>query len=121
MCKAAKTIVVAEDDALIRMLAADRFAEAGYDIIEVQNATDALHALGRGDVHLLFTDVNMPGVMDGLDLARLVHQKWPRIHVILASADERVAGNGCCELGKVFHKPYHMARVLEHVGTLNAD
>lgn len=112
MCTLWKTVVIAEDDALIRMLAADAFADAGYRVVEAEDTDDALRALRQGSVNLLFTDVNMPGEMDGLALARLVRRRWPWVHIVVASADERIGGADCRGVGVFFRKPYHLDSVL---------
>jgi CheY-like chemotaxis protein len=80
-------ILVVEDEALLRMLAGDILTEdAGYRVIEAANADEALILLeSRHDVRLVFTDVNMPGELNGLDLARIVNTRFPGIKVMVTS------------------------------------
>jgi CheY-like chemotaxis protein len=115
-----KTIVVVEDEALIRMFAASELADAGYEVIEADGPAAALKALATDEVFLLFTDVNMPGDMDGLALARMVHRRWPHTHVLVASADDRVTCATCRDFDGFFRKPYRVADVVAYVETLGA-
>jgi two-component sensor histidine kinase/ActR/RegA family two-component response regulator len=79
-------VLVVEDEMLLRMRAVDIVEDAGFTPIEAVNADEALAILeSRSDIVLLFTDVQMPGSMDGLKLAQSVHQRWPAIKIILVS------------------------------------
>lgn len=83
----APAVLIVEDEQLIRMLAADAFTEAGFLVFEAEHAAAALLVLAGGaDVHLLFTDVNMPGVMNGIDLAEQVTAATPELLIIITSA-----------------------------------
>src|SRR6476660_2495130 len=80
------TVLVVEDEMLLRMRAIDIVEDAGFTPIEAVNADDALAILeSRSDIELLFTDIQMPGSMDGLKLALAVHERWPSIKIILVS------------------------------------
>jgi two-component system, response regulator PdtaR len=80
MDQAKPTILVVEDEALLRMYAADLLEENGFGVVEAENADAALKLLEtRDDVRLLFTDIQMAGSGDGMDLARQVHARWPNI------------------------------------------
>ena len=71
---------------LLRMRAVDIVEDAGFTAVEAINADDALSILeSRSDIELLFTDIQMPGSMDGLKLAYAVHDRWPLIKIILVS------------------------------------
>ena len=79
-------VLVVEDEMLLRMRAVDIVEDAGFTPIEAVNADEALAILeSRSDIVLLFTDIQMPGSMDGLKLAQAVHQRWPSIKIILVS------------------------------------
>lgn len=79
-------ILVVEDETLIRMVGAEILEDAGFDVLEAADADEALRILqAHDDVLLLFSDVDMPGSMDGLDLARVVHERWPDIRLLLTS------------------------------------
>jgi CheY-like chemotaxis protein len=111
-------VLVVEDEFLIRMDAAEMITEAGYDVVEAANADDAIVILEtRRDIRVVFTDVRMPGSMDGLKLAHAVRHRWPPVHIVATSAyhanlkDELPAGS-------VFlPKPYTEREI---VGTLHA-
>src|ERR1700736_538740 len=79
-------VLVVEDEMLLRMRAVDIVEDAGFIPIEAVNADEALAILeSRSDIDLLFTDIQMPGSMDGLKLAHAVHDRWPSIMIILVS------------------------------------
>jgi CheY-like chemotaxis protein len=72
--------LVVEDETLLRLYAAGLLEEHGFAVLEAVNAAEALKVLqSRADVRLLFTDVQMPGALDGMELAREVHARWPRV------------------------------------------
>ena len=77
---ALRAVLVVEDEMMLRMRAVDMVEDAGFAAVEAINADDALAILqSRSDIELLFTDIQMPGSMDGLKLAFAVHERWPAI------------------------------------------
>src|SRR5580658_2798126 len=96
-------ILIVEDEALVRLAAVGMLEDAGFRMIEAVNSDEALELLAAdSDVQLLFTDVNMPGTIDGLALARQVHDRWPHIGIIVASG--RSAPQNCeLPAGAHFH------------------
>src|ERR1700722_15586289 len=98
------TILVVEDDALLRMHAAGLLQDNGFSVVEAKNADDALKLLETRDgVWLLFTGIQMPGSCDGMDVARTVHALWPRI---LTSGRVRPAQAEIPDDGGLVAKPY---------------
>jgi len=80
------TVLVVEDEALIRLNTAQILEEAGYAVLQAANADGALEILEwRSDVALVFTDVSMPGSMDGLAMAHVVRKRWPKIAIVVTS------------------------------------
>ena len=80
-------VLVVEDEMLIRMLAVEAFQEEGFSVLEAEHAADALRMLAdRPLIHVLFTDVNMPGEMNGIDLAEQLKAASPGLHLIITSA-----------------------------------
>jgi CheY-like chemotaxis protein len=81
-------VLLVEDEALVRMFAADLLREeAGFKVVEAVNADEALTVLeATSDVRVLVTDVEMPGSLDGFTLARLVHKAWPDVGIVVVSA-----------------------------------
>ena len=83
-------VLIVEDEPLVRNLIAEQLVEAGYSVIEVGNADKAIAILeARQDIHLVFTDIDMPGSMDGLKLAAAVRDRWPPVHIIITTGKVR--------------------------------
>jgi CheY-like chemotaxis protein len=79
-------VLVVEDEMLLRMRAVDMVEDAGFTPVEAVDADEAVAILeSRSDIALIFTDIQMPGSMDGLKLAHAVHERWPPIKIILVS------------------------------------
>src|SRR6187200_579479 len=79
-------VLVVEDEMILRMRAVEIVEDAGFIPVEATNADQAISILeSRSDISLLFTDIQMPGSMDGLKLAHAVHERWPAIKIILVS------------------------------------
>jgi CheY-like chemotaxis protein len=109
--------MIVDDDVFERMGAFYMFSDAGYRVLEAGNADEALILFEiNADVRLLFTDVNMPGSMDGSDLVRQVAQRWPEVCFIMTSGRLRP---DTLPLGTKFHaKPYEPANVLRHASKM---
>jgi DNA-binding NtrC family response regulator len=102
-------VLVVEDEALIRMIGADTLAEAGYEVIEAETADEAITILNEGaDVQVLFTDIRMPGSMDGMALARFVHERWPTVKILLTSGDTWPRKCDIPDDGHFLPKPYDL-------------
>src|SRR3954447_25430335 len=79
-------VLVVEDEMILRMRAVDIVEDAGFCPVEAVNADEAISILeSRSDISLLFSDIQMPGTMDGLKLAHAVHDRWPAIKIVLVS------------------------------------
>ena len=111
------TILVVEDEVLVRMMVGDRLREDGYAVIEAANAHEAITVL-RSTTHidLVLTDISMPGAIDGLGLARLIREEFPSLKVVLASAyyimhDEPAAH-------AFIRKPYNFTEVTQRIRDL---
>ena len=80
-------VLIVEDDQLLKMLTTDIVEEAGFVALSAENADEAVALLAaRSDIAMLLTDINMPGSMDGLELAHMVRDRWPHIKIIVVSA-----------------------------------
>lgn len=80
-------VLIVEDEELIRMLAVDGFFEAGFTVLEAAHAAEAILVHGSaGHVDVLFTDVNMPGELNGIDLAERLRASAPGLHIVITSA-----------------------------------
>jgi two-component system, response regulator PdtaR len=113
-------IVVVDDDVFERMGASSMFLDAGYRVLEAENADDALRFFeANADIRLLFTDVSMPGSMSGSDLAHRVAERWPSVGIIMASGRPRPHE---LPLSMLFHdKPYEPAAVLRQAREMTAQ
>jgi CheY-like chemotaxis protein len=100
-------VLVVEDDLLSRMRAADMIVEAGYDVVEAGGAGEAIAILeDRSDIEIIFTDIEMPGSMDGLKLAKYVSGRWPPIKIIATSGYFSVREEDLPQGGVFLSKPY---------------
>ena len=100
-------ILVVEDDAIIRMGAPDLIERAGFEALQASNADEAIKILElRRDIHLVFTDVEMPGTMDGIKLSHYIRDRWPPIKLIVASGRTIVEQSSLPEGASFFGKPY---------------
>jgi CheY-like chemotaxis protein len=119
MGQAKPTILVVEDEPLLRMYAADLLEENGFGVVEAANADAALKLLEtRDDVRLLFTDVRMPGSCNGMDLARQVHARWPHILLVITSGHLRPAEEEIPDHGHFIAKPYRATELLGEVNDM---
>jgi two-component system, response regulator PdtaR len=102
------SILIVEDEPLVRLCAVDTVAAAaGFDVIEAASADEAIRILeSRSDIRVVFTDIQMPGSMDGLKLAHAVRDRWPPIKIIVTSGRELVTEDDLPEGGLFFAKPY---------------
>lgn len=84
------TVLIVEDEILVRDMVAEELVEAGFQVVHVGSADLAIAVLeARQDIHLLFTDIDMPGSMDGLKLAAAVRDRWPPVHIIITTGKAR--------------------------------
>jgi CheY-like chemotaxis protein len=113
-------VLLVEDEPLVRMSAADDLQEAGFQVLEAANADVALAVLeARSDeVQVLFTDVDMPGSMNGLALAESVHRRWPHISLLVSSGYHRLHPRQLPDEGRFVPKPYHAEAVVRHIREL---
>jgi CheY-like chemotaxis protein len=114
------TVLVAEDDPFIRLVIVEYLREGGFEVIEAGSADEAVMILRSGrPVDLLFTDVRMPGSMDGCDLARLVRTEWPETRVILTSGYSSALATARTQVSEmVVPKPYRPHLVLETIAQM---
>lgn len=82
----AHAVLVVDDDPIVRFVTAEYIRDCGYPATEAASAAEAISVLeSNADIRIVVTDVNMPGDMDGLQLARYVRDKWPPVHLIVTS------------------------------------
>jgi CheY-like chemotaxis protein len=100
-------VLVVEDEALIRIGMVDDLEQAGFTVLEAQTSDEAMRLLrGHPEIQVLFTDINMPGSMDGLRLAETVHDRWPPIKIIITSGGVRLRQGDLPDDALFVPKPY---------------
>ena len=117
------TVLMVEDEVLVRLFAAEHLRDFGYRVIEAAAAAEAMAVLQAGvPVDILFSDVQMPGAVDGFALAQWVRQHHPRVTVILTSGHAAVAAkaDALCVAGGFLPKPYDPARLVAEIRRLLA-
>ena len=119
-------VLIAEDEPMIRMLAADILEDDGFEVLEAPTARAALAILEKrnGDVAALFTDVDMPGDMNGLELAGIVYSRWPHIAILVTSGVVRTVGTlpgGGVFLGKPYASAAPVRIIRELIQRIEAS
>ena len=106
-------VLVVEDDFLSRLHAVNLVEDAGYIAVEASNADEAITILeARKDIRIVFTDIDMPGSMDGLKLAHAIRERWPPIELILTSGHFDLRDDEIPERGRFFPKPYRDQEII---------
>jgi DNA-binding NtrC family response regulator len=101
----APVVVIVENDVLLRLVTASNLRDAGFEVIEAANPAEALRILDRIPVDVLFSDIDMPGKMDGLALAQWVHRSQVDTRIVLTSRAARALGSAK-EYASFLPKPY---------------
>ena len=115
-------VLIVEDEFLLRMDAADIIAAAGFEVVEAGNADQAIEILeARRDITVVFTDIQMPGSMDGLKLAQAVRGRWPPVKIIATSGRPNVGERDLPEGGRFLPKPYSPRQVTGVLRELTGD
>ena len=106
-------VLVVEDEMMLRMRVVDMVEDAGFLPVEAVDADEAMAILqSRSDIVLMLTDVQMPGSMNGLQLAHAVHERWPPIKIILASGQLKLSGNEIPADSRFFGKPLQSGEII---------
>ena len=114
-------VLVVEDDELLRWSAMIVLEDSGYSVLEASDAGEALTALEqRADVRIIFTDVQMPGAIDGVRLAHLVSQRWPLLRIIVTSGRMRLHQDDLPKGGVYLMKPYSATELTTAVYEVRA-
>jgi CheY-like chemotaxis protein len=110
-------VVVVEDEAIIRIFVSEVLARVGFDVVQAQHADEAVAVLRARaeEIHALFTDIHMPGSMDGMALAHLSTRTWPWIAVLIASGLARPQAEEMPLGSRFLPKPYHPDQVVSHL------
>ena len=112
--KTASVILIVEDETLIRWGAVKMVEDAGFEVLEAASADEAIQILeGRSDIRVIFTDIHMPGSMDGLKLAHAVRCRWPPIKIIVTSGHGFPNEQALPEGGRFVPKPYNSIQLQD--------
>lgn len=112
-------VLIVEDEALIRMSAVHMVEDAGFVAIEAGNADEAITILeSRSDITAVFTDINMPGSIDGLKLAHAIRGRWPPIHLVITSGLQSPFENEMPANGRFIQKPYAAEQLVAELTKL---
>lgn len=119
--KAARVVLVVEDEVLVRMLACEFLSDGGFHSLEAVNAQEALALIeARPDIALMFTDVDMPGEFNGAGLAHLVSMRKPALKIIVTSGAKMLAASDLPSGARFIPKPYSPTDVLQAIDDLLA-
>lgn len=114
-------VLVVEDEPLQRMMAVDLALDAGFEVVEAWSADEAVAILeSRSDIRVVFTDVDMPGSMDGLKLAAAIRDRWPPIEIIVTSGHMRMTDGALPVRSVFFSKPYDTEKVAAEMTRMAA-
>ncbi len=107
-------VLIVEDESLVRMLAVIVAEDHGFEVLSAATADEAIKILeSRSDIRLVFTDVNMPGSMNGLKLAHAIRGRWPPVELLVTSAVSAITAKDLPERGRFLAKPYDVAALSE--------
>jgi two-component system, response regulator PdtaR len=108
-------VLIVEDEPFVRLTGADILTEAGFEVLEAGNADEALRILeATPEVRVVFSDVEMPGSLDGLGLARHICQRWPSTGIVLTSG-YRIRAEAIPREGRFLPKPYGGPALVRHI------
>ena len=112
-------VLVVEEEELLRLYVDGFLEEAGFEVLDAADADAALDIMGRRpDVRVLFTDIQMPGAMNGMELARLVHEHWPQVLLLITSGNSRPSTAEIADHGHFIPKPYRADEVIREIHDL---
>ena len=109
-------VLVVEDEMLVRMDIVDELISAGFEVLEAGDADEAIAVLNDNPrIRAIFTDIDMPGRMDGLKLAALVRDRWPPVKIIVTSGHRQVGEGMLPDAGRFIPKPYNPGVVIASI------
>lgn len=114
--------LIVDDEFLARTMAAEIVAGAGFDVVEAPNADEGMRILqAHSDIRLVVTDIEMPGSMDGLELACAVRHRWPSIDVVVTSGRWRPGSDELPDCGRFMPKPFSPLDLAEILRSFGAE
>ena len=118
ICENPHTVLLVEDEVLVRLMIADKLRNAGVTVIEASSAQEALEVLRHSNVavRLILSDIQMPGALEGIGLARKVRSEYPVIKIVLTSG--YLTALDWTDHDGLFPTPYKPDRLIQHIKTL---
>jgi DNA-binding response OmpR family regulator len=107
-----RKVLVVDDEVLIRMMVTDALEDAGFEVIEAGNVDEALDKIDDGTIHFLFTDIQMPGLLTGVDLANEVAVRFPEAGIVVASGRITPGEVDLPSSAQFFSKPYDLDLIV---------
>jgi Response regulator containing CheY-like receiver, AAA-type ATPase, and DNA-binding domains len=112
-------VLVVDDEPLLRLFNVDMLIDAGFDVLEAADADQALSLLEQTNgIQVVFTDVEMPGVLDGFGLARRIEMRWPEIGVVVTSGRRCPDATFAAPARFFVQKPYRAAEIIEMIDAM---
>lgn len=116
------TILVVEDEVLIRMFAADIAEDAGYRVIEAVDAVDAMNKLeANPEIGVVFTDIHMPGPFDGLAMSHMAKGRWPALRFLIVSGHRLPSEVDLADDSRFIPKPYGVGEITLALKEITTD
>ena len=113
------TVLVVEDEAILLFSITDDLRDAGFVVLEATNAAAAIFILETSpEISILFTDIDMPGSMDGLRLSAAVRERWPPVKILVTSGKTRIEAGDLPLGGRFLPKPYTPDHVVSSLREL---
>jgi YesN/AraC family two-component response regulator len=113
-----RKVLVVEDEVLIRLTIIDALEDAGFEVVEAATADDAVEIINEQTIHLLFTDIQLPGRLSGIDLAHAVSQRYPNAGIIVASGRLTSGDIDLPPEATFFSKPYDLSKIVDRLNAL---
>ncbi|QWT22644.1 response regulator [Bacillus sp. NP157] len=119
VASAKPVVLVVEDEPLIRLMAIELIEDGGFEVVSVGDAGEAVAVLEkRLDIRIVFTDIDMPGGMDGIRLAAVIRERWPPIEIVVTSSHIHVAQGDMPARGVFMSKPYDGEQLVALLHTM---
>ena len=111
-------VLVVEDNVLIRLTIVDALREAGFEVLEAGTAEDAINMMNEDTIHLLFTDIQLPGKLTGIDVAHAVTKRFPDAGIIVVSGRLSPKDIALPSGAEFFAKPYSSDTIVARLNVM---
>ena len=117
-----KAVLIVEDESLIRIGAVSPIEDAGFTVYEAASADEAISLMEQHrEIRLIFTDINMPGSMDGIKLAHYVRERWPPVEIIVTSGQIKPRSEDLPSDAVFIGKPYRSRDIAHKISEMLAE